>query len=351
MKKFYVVFAFLLTSGIAFSQIAPDKAVITKKLPALSTHSVKTPTDTAGFSDNFFPLYDPNGDGSSFYSYADDDWADGCGFVFGNNYDGYNIVAQGYTYDYYMGIEGTLLLFGGKTQNNAGAVITVSAHPLTGTATNGTGEPQTSGPGAAVATATLTMADVDTTWPNFTWVPFTSVVPMNGSFAVSVDFDALNGVWDTLATPTLQSGDEAGLVCDKTGSANNADLALMKVGATWYVVDYGYGGLDVTIGIFPVVDINYVGINDDHYFYGMQSNAYPIPATNNMTIEYALENSADVAIEIIASNGQTIAEFNQGNQTQGQYSFQVNVSDFNAGHYFYSIKANGQRLIKSFIVE
>lgn len=341
MKRFYILFALLLTSGIAFSQIANDKAVVLKKVHVPASMMTKTPTDTCGWSTNFIPEFAVGG--SVFIM----GYVTG-GYVFGNNYDGVNGSAQGYVYDGYLGIEGVLLWFGEKTQATPTATMAVTAYALNGSALNDPSN--TPGPGTVLGTASLTMADADTTWPNLTWVPFATVLPSNGDFAVGVDFTALTATWDT-ASGDIISGDEIGLLCDEEGEASGLDYAFSKYGSNWYATDYAFGGLDRNIAIFPVVDINYAGLNEDTYFYGMQSNAYPIPASSNMTIEYALENSSDVTIEIISGNGQTVAEFNQGNQAQGQYSFQVNVSDFNAGHYFFSIKANGHRLIKSFIVE
>ncbi|MPM02922.1 hypothetical protein SDC9_49180 [bioreactor metagenome] len=340
MKRIYILFALLLSSGIAFSQIANDKAVELKKMNVPAFMDTKAPTDTCGWSMNFMPVFASS---SQVYIMG----YSGGGYVYGNNVDGVNGCAQGYAYTGYLGIEGVLLWFGEKNQSTPTATMTVSAYALNGTATNDPSN--TVGPGSVLGTATLTMNDADTTWPNLTWVPFASVIPSNGDFACGVDFSAITATWDTAGT--LLSGDEIGLLCDEEGDAYGIDYAFHKYSGTWYVTDYAFGGLDRNIAIFPVVDINYAGLNEDSYFYGMQSNAYPIPASDNMTIEYALENNADVTIEIIAGNGQTVAEFNQGNQVQGQYSFQLNVSDFNAGHYFFSIKANGHRLIKSFIVQ
>lgn len=354
MKKFYVIFALLLTSSIAFSQVLNDMVVIGKKSPIPSCMMEKAATDTCGFSSNFIPEFAVGGTAYRM-QFGNETWT--AGWVFGTNlYPTITTVAQGYTNGGYIGIEGALLMFCGKEQVDPAAVLTVRAYSLNATAKN---EPaNTTGPGTVLGTTTITMADIDTTDMAFSVAMFTSPLPANGDFAVGVDFSALGAVYDTLATPCLTAGNEAGLFCDYPGDAsgigaegNQLDYAFHKYGTSWWVSDYLFGGLDVNVAIFPIVDINYAGLNEDSYFYGMQSNAYPIPASENMTIEYALENSSDVTIEIFSGNGQIVAEFNQGNQAQGQYSFQVNVSDFNAGHYFFSIKANGHRLIKSFIVE
>ncbi|PLW92779.1 MAG: hypothetical protein C0592_08965 [Marinilabiliales bacterium] len=332
MKKLYVLFAFMMVSSFAFSQIANDKAVISKKMQVPAHMMTKTPTDTCGWSLNFIPEFAVSGQ-VYVYTYT------GGGYVFGNNVDGVDGSGQGYVYTGSLGIEGTLLWFAEKYESGSNSSMTVTAYALDGLATNDPSN--TVGPGTALgAAATLTMSQVDTVWPNWTWVPFASVLPSTGDFAVCVDFSALTANSDT-----------AGLLCDEDGDASQLDYAFSQYMGTWYVTDYAFGGLDVNVAIFPVVDINYVGINDDHYFYGMQSNAYPNPASSNMTIEYALENNANVEIEIVASNGATIDVIEQGDMSAGTHSVSYNVSNLQSGHYFFSIHANGHRLIKSFIVE
>ncbi len=331
MKKLYVLFALLLTSGIAFGQISADKAVMAKKMQIPANMMTKTPTDTCGWSTNFIPEFAVGGQ-VYVYTYT------GGGYVFGNNVDGVDGSAQGYVYPGSLGIEGVLLWFGGKYVGSGTSNLPVTAYALDGDATNDPAN--TPGPGTVLGTATLPMSGVDTVWPNLTWVPFASVLPSSNDFAVGVDFSALTA-----------NGDTAGLLCDADGEGGQLDYAFSQYQGTWYATDYAFGGLDVNIAIFPVVDINYVGINDEVYFYGMKSNAYPIPASDVLTIEYALENNTDVTIEIIASNGKTVGEYNQGTMNAGVHSYQVNVNDLNAGHYFFSIKANGHRLIKSFMVD
>ena len=330
MKKLYVLIAFMMIGSFAFSQIAANKAVISKKMQVPATMMTKTVTDTAGWSLNFIPEFAASG---SVYIYT----YTGGGYVFGNNIDGLDESAQGYVYSGSLGIEGTLLWFGEKYESGSNSTLTVNAYALDALATNDPSN--TAGPGTVLGTATLTMSQVDTVWPNLTWVPFATVIPSTGDFACSVDFSTL-----------MANADTAGLLCDEDGDASQLDYAFSLYGGTWYVTDHAFGGLDVNIAIFPVVDRNYVGINDD-FFYGMTSNSYPNPAIDNMTIEYQLENNTDVVIEIIASNGQTILEINEGNQAAGLHTTQVNISEYQSGHYFFSVKANGKRLIKSFIVE
>jgi len=332
MKKWFSILAILAVAGAVFAQQFAGKAEVVKKMQFPAHSMSKTPTDTCGLSDNFVPKFSPSGQ-AYLYGYQ------GGGYVFGNNKDHVDVCAQGYVYSGSVGIEACAFLFGAKYQNNANTPITIKAYKLDGQAQN-QNNTTTTGPGTLLGQTTITMSQVDTTWPNLTIATFPTVLGVYGDFCVAADFSQL--------TP---AGDTAGLVCDKNGDANQLDYAFHQYQGTWYVTDYVFGGLDVDIAIFPIVDRNYVGMNDQNSFYGIRSNSYPNPAKDNMTIEYALDNSTHVTVEIFDVNGKLIREYKQGKQDAGKYSLNVNVSNLQSGKYYFSIKANGTRLMKSFVVE
>ncbi|MCX7696389.1 MAG: T9SS type A sorting domain-containing protein [Bacteroidales bacterium] len=328
MKKLFTIVLAFATVGLIFAQQFAGKQQIEKFYQLPFKSSVKTPTDTCGFSPYFIPEFAPSQQ-VYLYSYT------GGGYVFGNNVDGVNTCAQGYVYQGTVGIEGCAFLFGAKHQT-ANSTMTVKAYLVNGQAKN-ENNTTTPGPGTLLGSTTLTMSQVDTTWPNFTIVSFAQPLAATNDFAVAIDFNQLS-----------PNGDTAGLVCDMDGDANQLDYAFHQYMGTWYVTDYAFGGLDVNIAIFPIVNRNYVGLDAEHSFYGMRSNSYPNPASDQVTIEYVLDNSTEVTIEILGSNGQLIAEYKQGLKQAGKHSFDVNVSNFASGKYYFSIKSNGKRLIKSF---
>jgi len=331
MKKWLSVVVILAVASAVFAQQFAGKAEVVKKMQFPAHSNSKTPTDTCGFSDYFVPKFAPSQQ-VFLYSYT------GGGYVFGNNKDHLDVCAQGYMYNGSVGIEACAFLFGAKYQNNANTPITIKAYKLDGQAQNQNGP--TTGPGTLLGQTTITMSQVDTTWPNLTIATFPTVLGVYGDFCVAADFSQLS-----------PAGDTVGLVCDKNGDANQLDYAFHQYQGTWYVTDYAFGGLDVDVAIFPIVDRNYVGMNDQNSFYGIRSNSYPNPAKDNMTIEYALDNSTHVTVEIFDANGKLIREYKQGKQDAGKYSLNVNVSNLQSGKYYFSIKANGTRLMKSFVVE
>lgn len=330
MKKLFIVTLTFVMFGPMIAQQFTGKAEVKKMFQLPARISPKTPTDTCGFSPYFIPEFAPSQE-VYLYSYQ------GGGYVFGNNVDNVNVCAQGYVYQGTVGIEGCAFLFGAKYQT-ANSTMTVKAYLVNGQAINENNS-TTPGPGTLLGTTTLTMNQVDTTWPNFTIVTFPQVLAATNDFAVAIDFSQLSA-----------NGDTAGLVCDKDGDANQLDYAFHQYQGQWFVTDYAFGGLDVNIAIFPIVNRNYVGLNAENSFYGMRSNSYPNPAKDQMTIEYSLDNATDVVIEILGSNGQIIAEYNQGQKEAGKHTYDLNVSNLASGKYYFSIKANGRRLIKSFDV-
>lgn len=335
MKKVYLMIAVMLVSSVAFSQIFAGKAVVsgTKQLPEMSFSNPKTPTDTAGVTAGWLPTFAQSGTVTTI-TYT------GGGYVYGNNADGVDECAQGYVYTGSIGIEGCLMLFCAKWESGANSNLVVKAWSMSTTPGAVNDPANTIGPKTMLQSVNLPIADADTNFGYYTYVAFPAVAGTTNDFCCSVDFSALTA-----------NGDTAGLFGDTDGDAAQLDYAFHKYNGTWYVSDYAFSGLDYNIAIFPIVDINYVGIESPNYFYGMKSNAYPSPASQDLTIEYALENNSEVSIEIVDIRGNIVTTIEEGSQAAGLHKVVYNVNDLASGQYFYSIIANGNRLTKKFVVE
>jgi hypothetical protein len=71
-------------------------------------------------------------------------------------------------------------------------------------------------------------------------------------------------------------------------------------------------------------------------------NAYPNPAKNNLTVSYSVDASFNKAsIELFDVLGQKLIS-NELSSTKGE--IKLDVSNLNAGVYFYSIRVNGQAI-------
>ncbi len=64
----------------------------------------------------------------------------------------------------------------------------------------------------------------------------------------------------------------------------------------------------------------------------------PNPANNTTKISYELKNSEKVSILITDITGRTIQTINQGTQTKGNYSVDIDLSNLTSGTYFYTLK-------------
>jgi len=80
-------------------------------------------------------------------------------------------------------------------------------------------------------------------------------------------------------------------------------------------------------------------------------NAYPNPATGELSIPFATTESANVNIIITNAVGATIATKNVGKINANQSTKATfNVASYANGVYFYTVEANGQRTTKRFVV-
>ena len=104
-----------------------------------------------------------------------------------------------------------------------------------------------------------------------------------------------------------------------------------------------------------LIDMKTMMDNDPIYAMGIKENtsdefilksrAFPNPFNDAVTIQYTLNEKADVSIDITDLIGKQIAKYNFGKQTEGYHDWDWKGTDLNgnkipAGIYFYKIKAN-----------
>jgi len=76
----------------------------------------------------------------------------------------------------------------------------------------------------------------------------------------------------------------------------------------------------------------------------------PNPAQNFTTIEYSIPKAGEVIFNIYNISGQVL--YTEVLQSRaGRHTINVDISDFAAGIYFYSIEYQGQKLTKKMIVK
>ena len=77
---------------------------------------------------------------------------------------------------------------------------------------------------------------------------------------------------------------------------------------------------------------------------------YPNPFSDNTTINYAINKDANVSISIVDLWGNTIAELENGNRSNGEYSTTWNAEGVAEGMYLLQLKVNNDISIKKIIV-
>lgn len=358
MKKIYLIAATLFTTANVFAQGALENANPKGEVKKVMTSPVKnpaqttTPTDTAGWTEsgNFSPIFAGISGEVVAFGYL------GGGWVYGNNADGLNECAQGFLNinQATLGIEEALLLFVGKTsvsQNpNSKCVVkayNMAANKARNTDGMGGGALNSPGPNQLLGSVDLFFNDIDTNFGVWNVITFPQPIFINGTdFAISVDFSNLNAAQDT-----------AGLLCDQIGDADGLDYAFHKFQGQWFVTDYafsqsGSGDVDNNIAIFAVVDENFIGVDGPEFFNGMKlSQNNPNPMNGNTVIQYELEKyTNNVVLEIYDVHGRKAVVINEGEKTAGRHTINIENTKLAAGTYYYSLKANGNRLTKKMVV-
>ncbi len=78
---------------------------------------------------------------------------------------------------------------------------------------------------------------------------------------------------------------------------------------------------------------------------------YPNPFNSSTTINVELADNADLSIEVTNLIGQKIYEMDKGNVPAGTYEFVLSADNFSNGVYFYTVRANENKITKKMIVE
>jgi len=323
MKKVYILIVMLFITSITFAQIGHVGSITSKKFNHVMA-TAKTPTDTTGFSTNFFPTFAVGGIVTTFTDMSG-------GYCFGVNGNAFKAVAQGYTHlsPGTIGIEGAIAFFCGEVSKSSDATS-----KLTFTIFNKPDSVPTTQVGTV--SADLLFSACDTNFLAFNTVSFPSVIPVSADFSIVCSL--LNIKTDTI-----------GFAADQDGEGNG--WAAFKYNTTWYTYNNGYGGLNPNMALFAIVDVNYVGIDQNAFFQGAKMTIQN-PAVDNLNVSYAVEKDSKVTFELLTLKGQVVLTQDEGFKAQGNvYNINANISNLAAGTYLCSLNTNGQRLIKKIVVE
>jgi hypothetical protein len=323
MRKIYLVTILLAFATFAFAQKTTTGSINMQK-PVFST--VKTPTDT------LVPISCTTGT-PTLYS------AQGGGFVCGPNSYGDLAKAQQFILSNSCKVEGAMFWIGSKQQVGTAGTLKINLYDMSGTGTTAAGTGPC--PGTVLSTVNLTTDAVDTGLSMTTGlnaVTFSSPVTVGLDFAIGLDFSSFGD--DTLGIVTTTDGDAGSTELSWEKWSDNAWHSLLQA---W--------PLDFDMFIFAIVDNSSAGINDDYYFDGIRlSQNQPNPATSSTLIQYALENSGNVTLEVYDVTGRLVLSLNEGLQIAGDHSIMLDSDQLSKGTYYYSLKADSHRLTKKMVI-
>jgi hypothetical protein len=234
-------------------------------------------------------------------------------------------------------VEEVILWFGTTifTSGNPNSAVVVKLYRLDSLGTNSYG--QTAAPGSVIDSVIVPLSDISTS--GYTAVSFSSHPIVYERFTAGIDLT------------TIAAGDSVGLMTSTDGNAGETELSWEKWNNnTWHTMFQAWP-LDIDFAIWTVVDTSSAGINDAGFFNGLKmSQNQPNPAGSETTIQYELQNNANVTFEMYDVLGKKVFSMNEGAQNQGKHSINLTTEKVASGTYYYSLKADNNRITKKLVV-
>lgn len=145
------------------------------------------------------------------------------------------------------------------------------------------------------------------------------------------------------------------IASDGDGGASN-DLVVATAGESDPQTCFYFDGTDQTwyyTTSTPMVRMNFdpasntVGVEENDQVFGVA--LYPNPTSNDLNIQYTLGNASGVQVAVVDVMGKEVATFNEGVQTEGAHTLNVNAASFANGVYYVNITSDATTVTKKFI--
>lgn len=323
MKKFNLLFALLLIAAFSFAQRNVGQAVQVD-MNQFNLNLTKVVTDTV-MPPNW------NNAGMTYYTVPDNG-----GFVAGINTYLDVAKAQEYVATQEYNVEGGLMLFPVKGDNNSpsnNGSIDFNIWSFTAGV-----------PDAINASVTIAYDDIDTS--AYTVAMFTNPVTVANAEHYAVGIDMTNCFENDTVILSVFS-----LITTTDGDAGQSKLSWeMWSDGAWHTIFEAWNELDIDFAIFPVVDMGGISIEEMAFVDGIKLSTYPNPATNFVSFDYELANASDVEINIVDAKGQRVMTINEGMQTVGAHTSKADISALSNGNYFVAIQAGSSKIAKRILI-
>lgn len=130
-------------------------------------------------------------------------------------------------------------------------------------------------------------------------------------------------------------------------------------GADFYYDCNSSGGLDAgdgkstyqNAGIWVKVTLDPTGIDEEYAAKGIRmAQNEPNPFNKNSIVRYELAKSSDVNFSVYDVTGKKVMEQITAKASPGEYSINMDATNFNKGVYFYTLTANGNQVTKRMVI-
>lgn len=263
------------------------------------------------------------------------------GYVTGVN--GYGDLAKAQQFPVNNGyyVEGFLVLVGAKEIVGSADSVDAVLYDMDGnTGSTTAGDGNQTCPKSVLASVTLDMdTEIDTSG-DFSVAMFNDSILRTTDYAAGLDFS--NTGDDTL-----------GIVHSNQGAPQQSELSWEQWNDdSWYTMLTTSGwGIDIDMAFLPVVDMSTSDINEHDFVNGIRMQTYPNPAVNDVNLDFQIEESADVKIQILNMSGKIVKSENFGQKEAGKHNVKISTNDLNSGNYIYVLEAGNKRLAKKMVIQ
>ena len=236
----------------------------------------------------------------------------------------------------------------------SGTVTTTKASIYSG-ATNKVPATALGTSGTVAMPAYVTASTATTIAQSYVSYSFSTPVPVaaNANFFASVSVPAIGGTdKDTMSVLTTAVGCSSNAADSLSWIQTTYVIPTVGTQVQWAPIKDIFGTANnIDLMIFPVININSVGIND-YVSHGDLSiyAASPNPANTTININFSVAKPATVEIQVYDVTGKIVKTVKNNDVVTGKNAISVDVSNLEAGSYMYSINANGNKMFSKFIV-
>jgi hypothetical protein len=81
------------------------------------------------------------------------------------------------------------------------------------------------------------------------------------------------------------------------------------------------------------------------------ATVFPNPATDNVTLSFALENNDNINIQVVDLTGKVVVELGSAEYTNGVNQVNINTANLNSGVYFINMTSANSNYTQRLIIE